>query len=130
MKDQTIKKDIFDDIKGKEPQFRADIPPHAWSRIESRLDNNKSKQQISFYKLIYNAAIFVILSAVISVLAIYMMRKNSTTGEEGYTQNIQVLKVTNNSYPVYDVHKLQKAYARLKEKSGTGMFPDPSITDL
>ena len=130
MKDQTIKKDIIDDIRGMEPKFRADIPPHAWSRIESRLDNHKSRKQISFYKLIYNAAIFVILTAVVSILAIYAIRNNSSSDETIYTQNIQVLKVTNNSYPVYDVHKLQKAYARLKAQSGAGMFPDPTINDL
>jgi hypothetical protein len=115
MKDQAPKYDIVEEIRQKGPNFRSDVPSHAWSRIESSLDKVHSSKQISFYKLFYNAAMVALL-AVVSFLMFSVVKKYNTPkfAQKTYTESIESLNVSVNTYPVYDIHKLYNAYLKLE----------------
>lgn len=115
MKEQVRKADIIEEIRDKGESFRTEVPPYAWSRIASRLENDHSKKEISFYKWWYNAAMAIIAIGVLVLFGVMINQNNNTsTSIDSYSNSIRELHVSNNSYPVYDIHQLQKAYLQLE----------------
>jgi hypothetical protein len=118
MTDQTRKADIVAEIQERNESFRAEVPPYAWSRIESRLENDHSRREISFYKWWYYAAMFVLLGGMVTLISL-LVEQSGSGGPQTvqYSESIRELHVSDNSYPVYNIHQLQKAYLRLQEST-------------
>lgn len=130
MKDQNIKTDIIEEIKAGTKNYQTSVPPYAWSRIESRLDKNKSNKEISFYKLFYNAAIVLLLIGALSLISVMVVKDHPSQAIDDYAHNIQELNISSNSYPVYDIHQLHKAYQRLENTQGSQWLDHSGIGDL
>lgn len=130
MKDQNIKTDIIQEIKSGRGEYKSSVPPYAWSRIESRLDKNKSNKEISFYKLFYNAAVVLLLIGALALISVVVMKEQPADPIDDYAQNIHELNISSNSYPVYDIHQLQKAYQRLEQSQGNQWLSSSRTGDL
>lgn len=123
----------LDQMKIQGEKFKSELPDHAWSRIESRLDSSYNNRHFSFYKLFYNAAMILLLMAVVTVIFIYNKDNFNyfQNDSEPFNYEIVEIKVTTNTYPVYDVHKLMAAYQNMpdhlpeKEIDGSGSLMTP-----
>jgi len=106
---------FFDKLQEKGAQFRSEMPENAWSRIESKLDRHYSTRHLLRYKLVYNAAMVLLLVTATGLTGYYLWSAflGQDSAEEHYARNIQDLETRGNTYPVYSVHKLMSAYSKL-----------------
>jgi len=128
MKKQNSKMDIFDQIREESPEFRTELPKHAWSRITDKMDNSYSEKRFSFYKVFYNAAMVIFVMGLLFIIGFYLQKENSqqNASQNVYALNIEDLKSSEKTYPNYDVHKLHAAYKNLRSIMETELLSEPN----
>ena len=71
------KKSIVDLIRENQDKLNERPSPRTWKKLESKLDNRRSKSQTFLYRQLAMAAAVVALVAVISLLAVLSNQKNA-----------------------------------------------------
>ena len=112
---------LFQKIEQQAPEYKAELPGNAWSRIESRLESHNQGKKISFYKSLYSAAIILIIIASISIISLYygFGPNNQKLFSEEATYSlytVEELEVEEYTYPKYDIHSLLASYQLLFDK--------------
>jgi hypothetical protein len=72
----------------------------------------------------------LLLVGALSLISVVILKEQPANASDDYAQNIQELNISSNSYPVYDIHQLQKAYQRLEKAQGSQWLDNNRIGDL
>ena len=97
------KKDISDLIRDNQHKLSERPPARTWKRLESRLDNQRNKNNTFLYRQLAMAAAVVALVAVISLLAVVTNQKNTNyaqadiASENWRTQDLEQISTDANS---------------------------------
>ena len=112
------KKSIVDLIRENQDKLNERPSPRTWKKLESKLDNRRSKSQTFLYRQLAMAAAVVALVAVISLLAVLSNQKNAkyaaveSSSENWVAQDLESIYTDGNK----NVRQVAEFQRNLKER--------------